>query len=393
LEGFQARNYYFITENELMIELENKAKEVICPYCNNSTDKVHQSHWYRVRDIPCSSWDIFLNINRRQFRCRSCTQLFSEELNFIRKRRTYTKRLAKKVIEEVLETDIVKTAKRNRISPAEIETILKEVEEDCLSEKPTELKRLGIDEITHLKGGRNYVAVLVDIDKRKPIALLEKRNKETILEYLRGLGSELLNQIEEVSIDLWVPYKSVVEELIPNARIVADRFHVMKQINEELDNERKREKRAAIKIKNQKERAKKIEVITHSKYPLLKSKENLNEREKDKLAEVEKALPSLMQMYKMKEDFRDIFNRKITEDEAFWDLVEWMALAYQQFPKSCQTIKRWFEEILAYFNNRTTQGAVEGINQKIKLIKRRAYGLTNFANFRRRVLLNWHFCY
>ena len=70
-----------------------------------------------------------------------------------------------------------------------------------------------------------------------------------------------------------------------------------------------------------------------------------------------------------------------------------MALAYQKFPQSCQTIKRWFEEILAYFNHRTTQGAVEGINQKIKLIKRRAYGLTNFANFRRRVLLNWHFCY
>lgn len=392
-EGFQARNYYFITENELMIELENKAKEVICPHCNKSTDKVHQSHWYRVRDIPCSGWDVFLNVNRRQFRCRSCSQLFSEELNFIKKRRTYTKRLAKKVIEEVLETDIVNTAKRNRITPAEIETILKEVAEDCLSEKPTELKRLGIDEITHLKGGRNYVAVLVDIDKRKPIALLEKRNKETILEYLRGLGSELLNQIEEVSIDLWVPYKSVVEELIPNARVVADRFHVMKQINEELDRERRREKRAANKIKNKKERDRKIQIITHSKYPLLKSKENLNEREKDKLAEVQKSMPSLIKMYQIKEDFRDIFNRKITEDEAFWCLVEWMALAYQKFPQSCQTIKRWFEEILAYFNHRTTQGAVEGINQKIKLIKRRAYGLTNFANFRRRVLLNWHFCY
>jgi transposase len=392
-EGFQARNYYFITENELMIELENKAKGVVCPYCNKTTDKVHQSHWYRVRDIPFSGWDIFLNINRRQFRCRSCKQLFSEELSFVKKRRTYTKRLAKKVIEEVLETDIVNAGKRNRMSPAEIETILKEVEEDCLNEKPTDLKRLGIDEITHLKGGRNYAAVLVDIDKRKPIALLEKRNKETLVEYLQGLGSELLNQIEEVSIDLWVPYKSVVEELMPNAQVVADRFHVMKQINEELDSQRKREKREAKKIKQKKERDKKIEGITHSKYPLLKKKEDLNEREKDKLAAVEKVAPELIKMYQMKEDFRDIFERKITGDEAFWCLVEWTVLAYQKFPKSCQTIKRWIEEILAYFDNRTTQGAVEGINQKIKLIKRRAYGLTNFANFRRRVLLNWHFCY
>ena len=61
-------------------------------------------------------------------------------------------------------------------------------------------------------------------------------------------------------------------------------------------------------------------------------------------------------------------------------------------PNSCQTIKRWIDEIVAYFDQRTTQGAVEGINQKIKLIKRRAYGLSNFDNFRRRVLLNWHFC-
>ena len=82
----------------------------------------------------------------------------------------------------------------------------------------------------------------MDLEKRKPIALLEKRNKEVIAEYLLGLGSEILNQIEEVSIDLWKPYKTVVKELIPNAQVVADRFHVMSQINKELDDRRKLEK-------------------------------------------------------------------------------------------------------------------------------------------------------
>ena len=88
--------------------------------------------------------------------------------------------MAEKVAEEVLETDVVNAEKRNRMSPAEIETILKELEEDLLKEKPIDLSKLGIDEITHLKGGKNYAAVLVDLDKRKPIALLEKRNKEVI---------------------------------------------------------------------------------------------------------------------------------------------------------------------------------------------------------------------
>ena len=391
-EGFKASNYHFITDNELLIELENKEQSSICFHCHKKTDKVHQSHRYRVRDIPLSSYDVFLLVNRRQFRCKNCRKVFSEELSFVKKRRTYTKRLAEKVVREVLETDVINAGKRNRMTPAEIDTILKELEADCLEEKPTDLKKLGIDEITHLKGGKNYAAVLVDLEKRKPIALLEKRNKEVIREYLLSLGSAILNQIEEVSIDLWRPYKTVVEELIPNAQIVADRFHVMSQINKELDDRRKQEKRQAEKIKNKQEKEQKLQGIKNSKYPLLKKKEKLNDTEKEKLKELEKVAPELIAVYQAKEKLRDIFESTITGDKAFWELVEWTESFYKYFPKSSQTVKRWIDEILAYFDNRTTQGAVEGINQKIKLIKRRAYGLTNFGNFRRRVLLNWHFC-
>ncbi|MGB3192085.1 transposase [Lyngbya sp. PCC 8106] len=137
----------------------------------------------------------------------------------------------------------------------------------------------------------------------------------------------------------------------------------------------------------------KLEGLKNSKYPLLKKKEKLNEDEKNKLKEIQQTAPELMEMYKRKEQLRDLFESPITANDALWDLIEWLELSADYFPKSCQTIKRWMSEILAYFNCRTTQGAVEGINQKIKLIKRRAYGLTNFDNFRRRVLLNWHFCY
>ncbi len=241
---------------------------------------------------------------------------------------------------------------------------------------------------------------MVDLEKRKPIALLEKRNKPVIAQYLLFLGSEILNQIEEVSIDLWKPYKTVVQELIPNAQIVlkdtashiADRFHVMSQINKELDDRRKLEKRQAEKLKNKQEKEQKLQGITKSKYPLLKKKEKLNDDEKEKLKELGKVFPELIAVYEAKEKLRDIFDSQITSDEAFWQLVEWTESFYKYFPNSCQTIKRWIDEIVAYFDQRTTQGAVEGINQKIKLIKRRAYGLSNFDNFRRRVLLNWHFC-
>jgi len=391
-EGFKTKNYHFISDYELLIVLENSSRTAVCPHCQNTTDKIHQSHWYRVRDLPWSNFEIFLQVNRRQFRCRSCGKVFSEELSFVKKRRTYTKRLATKVVKEVLETDIVNTAKRNGMTPAEIETLLKEAEEDFLAEKPRDLKKLGIDEITHLKGGKNYAAVLVDLEKRKPIAFLERRNKEVIAEYLQGLGSEILNQIEEVSIDLWKPYQSVVEELLPNAKVVADRFHVMKQVNEELDQRRRTDKKQAEKLKNKKERERKVEGLKHSKYPLLKKQENLDKEEKEKLKEVEKVAPELMRMYQIKEELRNIFESEITADEALWKFVKWLESAHKYFPKSCQTIRRWLEEILSYFDHRTTQGVVEGINQKIKLIKRRAFGFVNFDNFRRRILLNWHFC-
>ncbi len=391
LSGVKVANYHLISPNEILIELKNLQKKVPCPHCQNLTSKVHQNHQYRIRDIPLSDYQVFLQINRRRFRCSQCHKVFSEELDFVKKRRTYTVRLASKVVQEVLETNVESAARRNRMTPAEINSLLKDLEEDLLTEKPSRIKKLGLDEITHLKGGKNYAAVLVDLETRKPIALLEKRNKEVIAEYLASLGSEVLSQIEEVSIDLWRPYKSVIKEMLPNAQIVADRFHVMKQINEELDRQRKREKRAAEKLKNKRKREQKLAGITHSKYPLLKKKESLSDEEKIKIEEVNKVSPVLGKMYQMKEEIREIFETKITRDEAFDKFLEWTESAYQYFPKSCQTISRWIDEILAYFDHRTTQGVVEGINQKIKLIKRQAYGLTNFDNFRRRVLLNWYF--
>ena len=393
LEDVKVANYHFITEDEIVIELQNKQKKAICPHCGNLSDKIHQNHWHRVRDLPISQFEVFLQVNRRQFRCPKCQKVFSEELCFIKKRRSYTKRLGIKVIKEVLETNVESAARRNRMTPSEVDTLLKELEKDLLTERPSQIKKLGIDEITQLKGGKNYAAVLVDLETRKPIVLLEKRNKEVIKEYLTSLGSEVLQQIEEVSIDLWMPYKSLIQEMMPNAQVVADRFHVMRQINEELDQKRKQEKRAAAKIKKKKEREQKLDGLTHSKYALLKKKEKLNDEERAKIESVKKVAPELGEMYQKKEAFRDIFESCITSDEGFDKLLEWTEIAYQYFPKSCQTISRWIAEIIAYFDNRTTQGVVEGINQKIKLIKRRAYGLTNFDSFRRRILLNWHFCY
>ncbi len=164
---------------------------------------------------------------------------------------------------------------------------------------------------------------------------------------------------------------------------------ITKLINEELDAMRKKYKREAEKIKNKREREEKLEGLKNSKYLLLKKKENLNDREKEKLEEIKKVAPELIKIYEEKEAWRDIFESEITGDEALDKIAEWMKSAQKYLPESCKTIRRWLDEILAYFDNRTSQGIVEGINQKIKLIKRRAYGMININNFRQRILLNW----
>lgn len=262
---------------------------------------------------------------------------------------------------------------------------------ELLESKPSGLKRLGIDEIALIKGQGNYCAVLIDLDQSKLIAILEQRTQEKIRETLTAWGREVLDKIEEVSIDLWKPYKSLVSELMPDAQVVADRFHVMKQVNNELDTQRKSQKREADSTKKTPEAEEIIAGIAKSKYVLLKNKKDLNETQKIKLDVVKKVSPVLGVMHELKEEFRNIFETSKDWLSGLFSLGNWLVSAADYFPESCQTIIRWLDEIIAYFDRRTTNGIVEGINNKLKLIKRSAYGFRNFENFRTRCLLQWYF--
>lgn len=233
--------------------------------------------------------------------------------------------------------------------------------------------------------------MFVDIEKRVIVELGEKRTAFEVESYLESWGEEVLSQIEEVSIDLWKPYRKVAEKLMPQAEVVADRFHIMKQVNEELDRERKQIKKAAEKQKNKTGKENLLTGLKKSKYVLLSQEKDLKEEGKTKLEVIREVAPKLVEMHKLKEKFRDFFEEGKDWVEGLFNLSDWLKSAQDYFPGSCSTIKRWIGEIMAYFDHRTTQGVVEGINNKIKLIKRRAYGFRNFTNFKIRTFLTWHF--
>ncbi|WP_414625299.1 ISL3 family transposase, partial [Calothrix sp. CCY 0018] len=260
LEGIKVISHRQYQGLGIILQVESTNSESICTRCGTKSHRLHQNHRYVIKDLPLGEQQVFLEINKRQFKCDNCKKPFSEDLDFVRSRRTYTKRLAKKIIQQVLDSDIHSVAKKGTVTTEEIERMLKDASDNSLLIKPSCLKRLGIDEIALVKGKGNYCAVLVDLDNSKLLAILQGRTKEKIREILITWGKEVLEKIEEVSIDLWRGYKNIVQELIPNAQVVVDRFHVMTQVNKELDLQRKREKRKIEdSIKKAKSKSKKDE--------------------------------------------------------------------------------------------------------------------------------------
>lgn len=391
ISGVKVVNYTEIHPGELMITIEAEKNEAICPRCNQKSRRLHQNHTYLIKDLPWGEKKVFLQINRRQFKCDRCGKPFSEKLSYVESRRKYTKRFGEQVVLEVLNGDILNVATRYNLKESEVQQMLSDVGNLKIEPPSTELRKLGIDEIALVKGQGNYVAVFVDISNSKLLEIVPGRRQEDLREVLLSWDREVLNGIEEVSIDLWKPYKSLVQELMPNAEVIADRFHVFKQVNDELDNRRKKCSIEAKKIKKKSQREARLSVLNKSKYVLLKNEKDLKEEQKIKLKEIQEKIPELGKMHRLKEQLRDIYERSEKSVNSTLLLIDWLLEAKEYFSESVKTIIRWFGEVVGYFESGTTQGTVEGINNRLKLIKRKGYGFRNLDNFRLRSLLCWCF--
>jgi transposase len=170
--------------------------------------------------------------------------------------------------------------------------------------------------------------------------------------------------------DLSIFGKQTYLEVFPNALVIFDRFRIMKAVNDELNKVRKQ---VGIKIKR-------------SKFILLKNGVDLSREEKEKLEIILKCSNRLRLAYELKEEFRAIYQSNITIEKGKAKIELWIDKARKVYCDVITTIKNHLEGICNYFLSRTTSGVMEGINNKIKLIKRQAYGFVNFDNFRMRLL-------
>lgn len=214
------------------------------------------------------------------------------------------------------------------------------------------------------------MTVVSDIDRGKLLEVIDTHQQKDIIETLKQQPLELRLQVEEVSVDMWGGFPKVVKEVFPNAQLVFDRFHIMKPVNEELNQVRKQ---TGMTVKG-------------SKFILLKNGVDLTEEERVKLEAILNYSKRLKLAYALKEEFREIFETCSTVEEGREQLLEWLNKARSVYGSVLTTIRNHLDGICNYFLSRTTSGVMEGINNRIKLIKRQAYGFVNFDNFRARLL-------
>jgi transposase len=381
--------YYRNLGQELILDVEAETDYSNCPKCGQVSNHLHQNHGHLVRDLPLSNRQVFLRVNRRQFKCKKCGKPFSEDLDFVGKGKKYTHRYATNIVEKLVHSDLTNVAKNNHLTEREVEAMINHVAQQIFPINLSGLKRLGIDEISLVKGQGKFLVVLVDLDTGKLVGLVKEKKQKAIESVLLSWGIEVLEQIEEVSMDLAKIYKSIAEKLCPNAIITVDRFHVSKLLHEELNQGRIEQKKTAESLKAE-SREKVLGNLKGCKYILLKRSENLNEKQKNQLIKLKEASPKIAIMYNLKEEFTEIFDKSNNLGEGTINLLDWLEKAAPFFQKTVKTIKNWFGEVVGYFERKTTQGVVEGINNKLKLIKRSGFGFRNFDNFQKRSLLVWH---
>lgn len=168
-----------------------------------------------------------------------------------------------------------------------------------------------------------FIVVLVDIDTGKLIWLVKERKQIVIENFIKTWGEEVLEKIEEVSIDMTGNYKSLVDKVRSNAVVTVDRFHITKVIHQELNKARIDEKKTALEL-NVESREKAFDSLKGNKFTLLKAEDKLTYKQKEKLDKIREASPLLKIMHSLKEEIHDIFDNSEDLGEGILGLLDWL---------------------------------------------------------------------
>lgn len=376
------------------IDLESAATTSVCPQCARATSDVKERPCVRVRDLPIAGRTTYLCWRKRRFRCGACGGSFSESHSELPTRQRVTRRFRRRLWELAsaggAHAEIAGAERTTRYQVARaFELGSARAFARCDLPPP---RRLSLDEAHHRRG-RELVTVVSDLDRRCVVELLPGRGRAEVERYLRSLSEREKRAIEVVAIDPYSPYRRALQSVLPQARIVLDPFHVVRGANDALDTvrrQRQRFRRRARAVSSEQRTDGFRPQLWRARRRLLKGAERLGESERRQLCSLFEQEPLLAEAWGLKERLRAVYragDRAQAERrlEAFEAAVERAALP--SFTAFAKGLRPWRQELLAYFDEPTTNGYAEGVINKVKVIKRRAYGLPSFDSFRRRVLV------
>lgn len=382
LEEFRI-NRVEVFKNEVYLYVKVKAKKARCPRCGCLSKSVHQYHERKVRDLDILGKRCYLIFDIRRFDCNCCGKPFTERLYGIDFDSEYTKRFEDWVVKLSRNNALQQVGELLGLTYERVEGIFfRAIHRQIGANKRRIFKKIGIDEISMRKGSGQYIAIISDLSRGCVIGILKERSKTEVKEWFQSLSNKQRRKIGWVAIDMWDGYFYAVREELSHAKIVIDRFHVQKAFGEQIDKARR-----SIQSKLSEEDRKELK---GSRWIILKPKKNLTEEQRVTLETICQKYPQLERLYELKEEFRNIYENKslspITARKAF---DEWQgkvkALGIKVLDNFLTTLNNWYHWILNYFGIRLTSGGVEGINNKIKLLKRIGFGFSNFGNFRLRI--------
>lgn len=385
--GFGIRGYtYLRTEygnGRVYFTIRHKEGSLRCPACGARNVKSRGYVQRRFRTVPIGGKSTYIVLPIPRVECMTCRIRRQVKVDFAQPRRSYTKSFERYALNLLCHMTIQDVAEHLNVSWDLIKDIQKRnLERRFARPKLGRLRQIAIDEISIAKGHR-YLTLVLDLQSGEVVFVGDGKGADALLPFwkrLRRSGA----LIEAVAMDMSAAYIEAVSTHLPQAAIVFDHFHVVKLFNDKLSNLRRELYRHAT---DQMHKA----VLKGTRWLLLKNPDHLNpnRKESERLQEALRINQPLATAYYMKEELRLLWSKdNKAEAESF--LADWlnraMASGIRMLMKLAKTLAAYRNGILAYYDYPISTGPLEGTNNKIKTMKRQAYGFRDHEFFKLKIL-------
>jgi len=370
-------------EKKMVFQIAHQSSSLRCSSCESTSVICRGTSVRRFRTLPVGDRQVFIELPVQRVECLDCGVVRQVNIGFADPRVSYTKRFERYVLELLRFATILDVARHLHISW----DVIKDIQKADLGERFSKpnlkvLRRLAIDEIAVSKG-HSYLTVVMDLDSGAIVFVGDTKGHQALEPFWKMLGWHKRN-IEAVATDMGKAYLFAVRENLPKAIHVLDHFHVVKYFNDRLSALRRELHREAT-FGLQKN------VLKGTRWLLLKNPENLDDSKNEK-ARLEEALrlnKPLATAYYLKEELRTIWSQP-DKQSAEKVIRSWISKAessgieiLKTFAITLATHRR---AILAYYDYPISTGPLEGMNNKIKTMKRQAYGFRDKEFFKLRIM-------